>query len=75
MLHCHPSPLSRTLSLMINIVTPQSVTAKTEVVVKYTSFKNFNPYSVPSYAGMLGRLENVKQTLDNQVTEKLCLIS
>ena len=63
--------LHSTLSLIINIVTPQTVTAKTEVIVQYASHKQFKPYSYPGYAGSLARLQNVKQTLDNQVN-RLC---
>ena len=37
-----------------------------EVVINYSSFKSFDPYGFPGFAGMLSRLQQMKELLDDQ---------
>ena len=37
-----------------------------EVVIDYSSFKNFDPYGFPGFPGKLTRLQQVKELLDDQ---------
>ena len=36
------------------------------MVINYSSFKNFDPYGFPGFAGMLSRLQRMKELLDDQ---------
>jgi len=38
------------------------------VTVSYGSYKTFNPYWFPGYAGRLARLQQAKELLDDQVS-------
>ena len=45
------------------------------VNVTYGSYKSFNPYWFPGYAGRLARFQQAKETLDDQVLGcELCLL-
>ena len=55
-----------TLSLIINLVTEHPVDKEVEVVINYSSFKSFDPYGFPGFAGMLTRLQQMKELLDEQ---------
>ena len=37
-----------------------------EVVIDYSSFKSFDPYEFPGFSGMLSRLQQMKELLDDQ---------
>ena len=56
-----------TLSLIVNILTAHPVSSQLEVNVTYGSYKSFNPYWFPDYAGRLARFQQAKETLDDQV--------
>ena len=60
------SSLYSTLSLIINLVTERPVDKEVEVVINYSSFKSFDPYGFPGFAGMLARLQQMKELLDEQ---------
>ena len=55
-----------TLSLIINLVSERPVDKEVKVVINYSSFKNFDPYGFPGFAGMLTRLQQMKELLDDQ---------
>ena len=61
---CLPS----TLSLLVNIVTAHPVSSRVVVTVSYGSYKTFNPYWFPGYAGRLARFQQAKKLLDDQVS-------
>ena len=60
--------LSSTLSLLVNIVTALPVSSPVAVMVSYASYKTFDPYWFPGYAGRLARLQQAKELLDDQVS-------
>ena len=59
--------LCRTLSLIINVVNSLPVINLVKVGVSYASYKDFDPYWFPGFPGRLARLQQVKETLDDQV--------
>ena len=67
---CLPS----TLSLLVNIVTAHPVSSQVVVTVSYGSYKTFNPYWFPGYAGRLARLQQAKELLDDQVSVNAIII-
>ena len=65
--------LRSTLSLILNIVTAHPVSSQVVVTVSYASYKTFNPYWFPGYAGRLARLQQAKEILDGEVHSLVAL--
>ena len=47
-------------------MTERPVDKEIKVVIDYSSFKNFDPYGFPGFPGMLTRLQQMKELLDDQ---------
>ena len=74
--HSYPSLLlSSSLSLLINIITPHSLSSTVMIKASFESYSNTDPFMFPGFAGRLARFQSAKHTLDLQVWEWSCVFN